>query len=160
MKTHTHTKRILAALACATFLAGGLTACGTRGPGGWSEERASDMRVRMVERVSHRLNLTAEQKLKLDGVTDALKAQRTALRGDGAGPRAELKAIIAGPRFDRARAQALLDQKTAAVQGHAPKVLAALADFYDSLNPEQQQKVRERLDRHRAGWGWGWRGGF
>ncbi len=160
MKTHTHTKRILAALACATLLAGGLMACGTPGPGGWSEDHAADMRVRMVERVSHRLNLTAEQKLKLDGVADALKAQRTALLGDGADPRAQFKAIIAGERFDRAGAQALLDQKIAAVQGHAPKALTALADFYDSLDPEQQQKVRERLERRRGGWGWGWRGGF
>lgn len=47
----------------------------------------------------------------------------------------------------------LLEQKTAAVQQQAPKVLAAVADFYDSLTPAQQQQVRERLDkRHRRGW--------
>ncbi len=30
--------------------------------------------------------------------------------------------------------------------------LAALADFYDSLKPEQQAKVRETLQRGRRGW--------
>ena len=29
--------------------------------------------------------------------------------------------------------------------------VAAMADFYDSLNPEQQQKVRELMQR-RKGW--------
>ena len=31
------------------------------------------------------------------------------------------------------------------------KVVAALGDFYDSLNPAQQQKVREFM-QHRGGW--------
>jgi protein CpxP len=45
----------------------------------------------------------------------------------------------------------MLDQKTQAIQGNSPKVLTALADFYDSLNAEQQKEVRE-LQEHRRGW--------
>ena len=47
----------------------------------------------------------------------------------------------------------LLEQKTAAVQQQGPKVLTALADFYDSLTPSQQQQVRERLAQRHGGWG-------
>ena len=37
------------------------------------------------------------------------------------------------PTFDRARAQALVDAKTAAVRARAREVIAAAGDFYDSL---------------------------
>ena len=62
-----------------------------------------------------------------------------------------MQAIVAGAKFDRARAQTLLDEKTRAVQANSPEVISALADFYDSLNPDQQQKVREMMQR-RKGW--------
>lgn len=148
-------KRVLIGLASATLLLGTLAACSTHGRGGWSEERAGEMRVKMVKRISEKLELNTEQKAKLDVLADELSAQRKALRGDNADPRADIKALIAGDKFDRTKAQALLDQKTAVVQNQAPKVLAAFGDFYDSLTPAQQQKVRERLDKrgrgHRGG---------
>jgi hypothetical protein len=37
------------------------------------------------------------------------------------------------------------------LQNKSPEVIAALADFYDSLNPAQQQKVRDFME-HRGGW--------
>jgi len=148
-------KRILIGLAGATVLLGSLAACSTRGPGGWSEERGADMRARMVERISDKLELDAAQRSRLDVLAEAISAQRKAFRGDSADPRADFKAVIAGEKFDRARAQALLDQKTAAVQSHAPRVLTALADFYDSLTPAQQQQMRERLDKRHGRWGRG-----
>ena len=66
-------------------------------------------------------------------------------------PRAEMQAIVSGDKFDRARAQSLLEEKTRAVQANSPEVITALADFYDSLNAEQQQKVRDLMQR-RKGW--------
>jgi len=150
----TGTRRILIALTSATLLLGGLTACGTRGPGGWSDARVTEMSGKMVERIGDKLDLNAEQKIKLDAVASEMEAQRKAFRGDSANPRDDIKALIAGDRFDRTKAQALLEQKTAAVQQQGPKVLTALADFYDSLTPVQQQQVRERLDKRRGGWGW------
>ena len=150
----TGTKRILIALTSAALLLGGLTACGTRGPGGWSDARVTEMSGKMVERIGDKLDLNAEQKLRLDAVATEMAVQRKAFRGDSTNPRDDFKALIAGDRFDRAGAQALLDQKMTAVQQQGPKVLTAVADFYDSLTPEQQQQVRERMDKRRGGWGW------
>ena len=48
-------------------------------------------------------------------------------------------------------AQALVDQKTEAIKAKAPEVVTALGDFYDSLTPAQQQKVRDFMQR-RGGW--------
>ena len=65
--------------------------------------------------------------------------------------RAELRALLAGDKFDRTKAQAFVSQKTEAIQSKSPQVVAALGDFYDSLNPQQQAKVREFMDKRR-GW--------
>ena len=65
-------------------------------------------------------------------------------------------ALVAGPLFDRIRAQALIDGKTGALRDKAPTVVAAMADFYGSLQPAQQQKVRDFMARgHGHGWGRG-----
>jgi protein CpxP len=37
------------------------------------------------------------------------------------------------------------------VQAQGPGVISALADFYDSLKPEQQAQVREFMSRRRRG---------
>ena len=70
-------------------------------------------------------------------------------------PRSQLKSLIAGDKFDRAKAEALVQQKTEAVRAGSPEIIAALGDFYDSLNAEQQQKVRDFMERRRHGWGRG-----
>lgn len=46
-----------------------------------------------------------------------------------------MKALVATDKFDTARAQALINDKTAALQTRSPEVIAAMADFYNSLNP-------------------------
>ena len=149
-------KRTLFGLFGATIVLGGLSACGHRHEGGrWqmSAEDSARFRGRMIERVSDRLELNAEQKQRLGVLADKLQEQRAALVGQTTDPRAEVRALVAGDKFDRARAQALISEKTAALNGKSPEVVAAAADFYDSLNPGQQQKVREFMQRRR-----GWRG--
>jgi len=148
-------KRSLFGLAGASIVLGGLTACGGHHKHAWGSEatpeQAAEWRGKMVERVAGKLELNAEQKGKLGALADTLRAQRLAVRGN-TDPRAEVKSLVAGATFDRAKAQALVQQKTAAVQGASPQVIAALGDFYDSLNPEQQRKVRDFMERRR-GWG-------
>ena len=149
-------KRSLIGLTSATVLFGGLSACASRGHHGegWSAERVSEVRGKAIEKISSKLNLDAGQKGKLVVLADQIIAQRTAFRGD-TNPRADFKALIAGEKFDRAAAQSLLEKKTQAVQGNAPQTLNALADFYDSLNAEQQKQVREKLEGRHGWWGRG-----
>ena len=149
-------KRSLIALTSATVVLGGLTACGSRGDHarGWSDERVTEARGRMVEKISEKLELNAGQKAKLEVLADEMIASRKAMRGESGDFRNDLQALIAADKFDRTKAQQMLDQKTQALQGSGPKVLAAFGDFYDSLNPEQQKQVRERLERRGHGW-WG-----
>lgn len=148
-------KRTLIGLTSVTVLLGGLAACGHRGDQarGWSDERITEVRGKVIEKVSSKLDLNAAQKAKLGVLADQMIASRKAFRGNS-DPRTDIQALIAGDKFDRSKAQQLLDQKLQAAQGNGPQMLAAFGDFYDSLNPEQQKQVRERLERRGHGW-WG-----
>jgi periplasmic protein CpxP/Spy len=149
-------KRTLFGLFGATIIFGGLTACGHRQEGRWemSAEDSAKFRSKMIERVSSKLDLNEDQKQRLGVLADKLKEQRTALTGTTTDPRAQVQALVAGEKFDRARAQAIIGEKTAALTAKSPEVIAAAGDFYDSLNATQQQKVRDFMQR-RHGW---WKG--
>lgn len=153
--THWIKRGVWGALAGALVL-GGLVGCGhhSHAHGGWgmSEERAAEVREKIVDKVGRKLDLTDTQKAKLGVLADRLKEQRQALMAQGSDPRAEWQSLVAGSQFDRAKAQRLVQEKTAAVQTKSPEVIQALGDFYDSLNPEQQAKVREFMQHRRSGW--------
>ena len=148
-------RRTLFGLFGAGLLVGGLTACGHRQEGrNWqmSAEDSAKFRGKMIDRVSERLDLSAEQKQRLGVLADKLKEQRTALVGQTTDPRAEVRALVSGDKFDRTRAQTLVSEKTAALNTKSPEVITAAADFYDSLNATQQQKVRDFMQRRHGWW--------
>jgi protein CpxP len=149
-------KRTLFGVFGASILIGGLSACGHHHGGyGWqmSESDSAKTRERMLERVGRELTLDDAQKQRLATLADKLKEQRAALVGNTPDPRAEFQALVAGPKFERERAQGLVTAKTDALRSKSPEVITAAADFFDSLKPEQQQKVRDFLNKRR-----GWRG--
>jgi periplasmic protein CpxP/Spy len=152
-------KRTLFGLFGVSLLVGALSACGHRHHGGgqmsqMSAEDAAKWRERMLDRATKELQLDEAQKQRLGVVFDKMREQRNALVGSTTNPRAEMSALIAGATFDKARAQTLIEQKTGAVREKSPEVIAATAEFFDGLKPEQQQKVREFLNkRHGRRWG-------
>jgi Spy/CpxP family protein refolding chaperone len=142
-------KRTLIGIFGVTLLVGGLTACGHRPHdygASMTAEQYAQKRDKMVDRVASKLDLNEDQKKRLTTLGDKLYEQRTALVGQTKDPRAEMKALVAGDKFDAARAQTLINDKTVALQTKSPEVIAALADFYNSLNPAQQQKVRDYME--------------
>jgi periplasmic protein CpxP/Spy len=148
-------KRTLIGVFSATVLVGGLAACGQRHHG-WSAgpvsaEDAAQWRERILDRAGKELQLDDAQKQKLGVVFDRLREQRNAMVGSTQNPRTELRALVSGEKFDKARAQALVDEKTNAIRGGSPQTIDALADFYDSLKPEQQAKLREWMDKRGHG---------
>ena len=148
-------KKLLLGLFGGALIIGSLGAFAQRGPGGMHGDMGSpEFRARMVEKVGSRLDLDAAQKQKLAVLADKLHAQRTALRGTTE-PRDAFRGLFAGNTLDQAGAKKLIDEKTAALQAGSPEVIAAAADFFDNLRPEQQQKVRDFMERGRR---WGHRG--
>ena len=119
---------------------------------GLTPEQAAERRDWIVNRAADKLSLNAEQKPLLAALIEQIDAQRQAMVGSIADPRAEMRSWFAGASFDAERAQALINDKASALQNQSPAVVAALAAFYDSLNPAQQQKVRDFMDGGRHGW--------
>jgi len=149
-------KRTLIGLFGASLLVGGgLAACSHHrfGHGAWpmTEADAAKLRERVIDKASRELQLDEAQRGRLGLLADAVKAQRNALVADTPNPRADLQSLVAGAQFDRTKAQALIEGKTNAVREHAPALVTAFGDFYDSLRPEQQQKLRDFMARGRHG---------
>ena len=146
-------KRTLIGLFGTAVLLGGLAACSHHhhhDGGMLSEADVTQLRERFMVKATRELSLDSAQAQRLGVLADALAAQRTALMADGANPRTELQALVAGAQFDRSRAQALIDRKTGAVKDKAPAVVTAMADFYDSLQAAQQQKLRDFMAKGRG----------
>ena len=128
------------------------------GVGGCAYQRdwhgnSAEFRTKMVERVGDKLELDAAQKQKLSVLAEKLQAQRESLRA-GNDPRAQFRQLFAGDKLDQAGAARLVEEKTNAVKSGSPEVIAAAAAFFDNLRPDQQQKVREFMDRRGRGhWG-------
>ena len=144
-------KRTLIALLGFTVLAGALAAYGHRSHhdrlGQVTAEDVAQWRGKVLERAGEELELDAAQRQRLGVLFDKLDAQRSALMGGSADPRAAMQQLIAGERFDRAMASALVQEKIGAVSDKSPEVIAAAADFYDALDATQQAKVREFMAR-------------
>ena len=142
-------KRSIFAVFGVSVLVAGMTACGHRHHefgAQLSAEEYSQKRDKIVSKAASKLDLNDDQKKRLASLGDKLYDQRTALIGQTKDPRAEMKALVTGDKFDTARAQSLVTEKTTALQTKSPEVIAALADFYNSLNPAQQQKVRDYME--------------
>ena len=147
-------KRTLLGLFGGALIIGSLGACSHRPHWGEGGAPSPEMRARMIDKVASRLELDDAQKQKLGVLADKLAAQRTALHGPGeSSPRAAMQALISGGKLDQAGAKKLIDEKTATIQTGSPEVIAAMANFFDNLRPEQQQKVREFMDRGGRRWG-------
>lgn len=145
-------KRSLWAAGGVALLATAFTAGAVRGHGGWGWHSASPedlqrMKTHLVDRAAKKLDLDAAQKTKLATLADQVQAQRSAWLAGQADPRTEMTALLQGPRFDRQRAQAWVDGKTAVVKTASPALITAFGDFYDSLKPEQQAQLRESAAR-------------
>jgi periplasmic protein CpxP/Spy len=152
-------KRSLIAVFGLSIIGAGLAACGHRHHGSsFTQASAEDVakwRGRIVERAGKELALDDMQKQRLGVLFDKMNEQRAAFIGNTSDPRASLRALVQGEKFDRTQASALVNDKTDAVRGKSPEVINAMADFYDSLNPAQQAKVREFMDKRGHH---GWRG--
>ena len=150
-------RRTLLGVFGASIALGGLTACGhhRHDHKAWAEMSAEDRskaRGKVADRIAAKLELNADQKQRLSVLADKIEEQRAALMGHAGNPRGDLRGLVAGDKFDRAKAQALVAEKTAAVQARSPEVIAALADFFDSLDPAQQAKVRDLMQHRRHRW--------
>ncbi|AMM24451.1 Spy/CpxP family protein refolding chaperone [Variovorax sp. PAMC 28711] len=146
-------KRSLFGLFGGALVIGSIAGCAGQRHGwsGMTEQDRAEFRTKVVDRVGSKLDLDTAQKQRLSVLAEKLQAQRTAMRdaGGAGGTRSQFTSLFAGARLDQAGASKLIDEKTAVLRNGSPEVIAAAADFFDNLNPSQQVKVREFMERGR-----------
>jgi protein CpxP len=114
--------------------------------GGW---RGEYLIGKMAAKLGRRLDLDAQQQEKLRGLLHSLQLQREALKGGSA--REELSGLLAQAQFNREGALGLLEARLNSVREGGPALVAALGDFFDALDADQQQALRFMLRPRRFG---------
>lgn len=113
---------------------------------GWDGDFVMD---RLMAKASRRLDLNPAQQLALRQLLELLQQQREALKGGSA--RQELADLLSGASFDRAAAQSLWDDRLQTLRDGGPALIAAVADFFDALDADQQQLLRFMIRPRRFG---------
>jgi len=138
--------RYIAAILGAVGIAVAVAGCGH----GYRHHEPGDYAVRHIERLGKELNLNEAQTAKLNAVTETLRKGRDTMRAKHDEKQKEVLALLDQPKLDRQRALGLVQQTTRDINDHAPEMIAAMGDFYDSLTPLQQQKLREEVKERMA----------
>lgn len=141
---------LLSTLAVGGLILGGLTACSPHGKD--PEQRAAHF----AKKIKSKLDLDEAQAGKLDTLMDTMLKAHKESSERRSKHRETVKEMLSQPKLDRQRAQTLFDEHMQARQEHAPAVINALGDFWDSLRPEQQAKAREDIEekmKHMERWG-------
>lgn len=133
----------IAAIITTLIIATTLTACGFHYK--TPEEKADYF----VEKVTKKLDLSSNQVIELEQLKEALLSKRQDFVERKAETRATIDELLSQSTLDQQRLAALVKEHTDAINEAAPDIIASLAGFYDSLTPEQQAKLHEKIKEHR-----------
>ena len=102
---------------------------------------------RMVNRLTERLELSADQSTALETLQVEMKETRELMRGDAAADGQTLQDLIVADTFDQGAALEMITSRAAALQAQGPELVAAAAVFLDGLSVDQKAQLSELMDR-------------
>jgi Spy/CpxP family protein refolding chaperone len=113
--------------------------------GGWvSPEKKADW---LVEITAKELNLSADQKTKLNGIKDEILTKMQGFKGMREGVRDEILSQIKNQNVDQVKLNQLFGEKEAQFKEMRTFLIAKFTEFHDLLTPEQRTKLVEELDK-------------
>jgi Spy/CpxP family protein refolding chaperone len=119
------------------------------GHGDWG--MSPDEKIEFVsERITRKLDLDDMQRQKFVEMAELVATTMRQVKPTREQRLGEISALLQEPSFNQARALELIRQKTQVVNDQAPLLIAALANFLDSLSAGQKQQLQELL-QHRHG---------
>ncbi|MDH5185032.1 MAG: Spy/CpxP family protein refolding chaperone [Gammaproteobacteria bacterium] len=125
----------------AVLIIGSITACSHkyREP----EYRAT----KMLEWVADDLELNDVQKDKLTKLSEKMLQSRKNMREQFSRSKDEINQMLSQPTLDQKKILAMVRTHTQSMNEQAPDIIAAMADFYNTLSSEQRVKLREHMDK-------------
>ena len=141
-------KRAIIVITSGVLLIGGVAACKHKMHSASAEERGEWV----VEKVSEKLELNDNQRVKLVAVKDEFLDMRKTIRSDRTQTRAEVLDMLKQPTLDREKMNAIVSQKIATINARSPAIVDAIGNFFDSLDDSQRAELSEfiedKMERH------------
>lgn len=103
----------------------------------------------MVDKVSSKLELNDVQQTRLRALSDEMLSSRKAMKTKLSESHEQVTALFEQTTLDQKKALGIVQLHTQTVEEQAPIMISAFANFYDSLDVEQQAKVREFMKEHK-----------
>ncbi|MEN8180466.1 MAG: Spy/CpxP family protein refolding chaperone [Pseudomonadota bacterium] len=97
------------------------------------------------QRIVKELNLSDVQQENFQAVIEQFRTARKEMRQHRERRRDEMLSLLNADILDQAKALGVIEEKASAVRDKAPDMIATIANFTDSLTPEQRQQLREHI---------------
>ncbi len=116
-----------------------ISGCGHRSP----EQRAEWM----TEKIASKLELNEVQKKQLNSFKDELMDKKRQLRASRSTIEGELIAQLRNEKIDQEHLKEVIAKEEAKLDEMASTFVTQLAEFHDSLTPEQRTKLTEMVEK-------------
>lgn len=103
---------------------------------------------RVVERISSKLELTADQELLLVALKDEVSDIGKQMHEQRGEMKSEMLKFLDAESFDQGRAIELINAKTQVINESAPELIYALGTFLDGLDSEQKESIKSFMEKH------------
>lgn len=101
-------------------------------------------------KITKELDLNEVQQAKLQSMVEVMMQVRQEMKAEFENSHQSIDALLQQPQLDRDGMLAMVNRHTTMMNQNAPRVVNAMADFYDSLNDEQRAELREHISKHRG----------
>jgi Spy/CpxP family protein refolding chaperone len=102
----------------------------------------------MMRRIGRKLKLDTQQQGRLEALQGKMHEVHDDLRQVRRDTHAEVEKLITTEHMDREAARRLFQVPRHAMEERMPEMVDSFADFYDSLNGEQRQRLLTLWQRH------------
>jgi len=103
----------------------------------------------MVDKVTSKLELNEVQQTKLKQLSDEMLSSRKMMRLQFADSHEQIITLFEQTTLDQNKALAIVQSKTQFIEAQAPQMIASFANFYDSLDAEQQAEIKDFMQEHK-----------
>ncbi|MEE9447829.1 MAG: Spy/CpxP family protein refolding chaperone [Arenicellales bacterium] len=102
--------------------------------------------AKVMHKISKKLDLNDAQQVQLEALQAQVKAKMSGMHEGKAAKKAEIMALF-GEQFKQNDALIMLQERAAKMNENAPEMVHAFGNFYDSLDTEQQTKMRTFIEK-------------
>lgn len=119
---------------------------------GYKHYRGQHNPEQMVERISATLELSGEQRQKLDTLKEAIVQGRKQMQADRTDVMNQIIMEIRKPEMDQSQVMELIKKRMSRIDAMADRVVGPVVEFHKALNDDQREKIINRLESIRD-WG-------